>query len=251
MKSSEYYAQVKDKIDALSADKALTPSMPVMHFLAIAELCVERALTYKESLVKAKFDMTKIDLLTTYIGAMRECQAAWSNVQFDTPETGKAWKVKQAEGETVSYELSKALALAFHDDENMMDKLQRVNEGGSNADKIQDLSELVYMSRANLDTLIAQTEITAEYVDKAGELATVLGSLHAKAIVDKSNLPEFRVTRDKNYTLMDEIIREVERRGQYAFRNDKTKSGYFNFSYKPVARRKKTAETTTTPVQAS
>lgn len=249
MKPIDCLTLVKDTIDSVPLESALQPSMPIRAFLGITEICIERAERNKEALAKAKFDIKKLDDLRTLAGALRETHSAWSDVQFDSPETSLLWKAKQAEGEEVRFELVEAFLLAFHDDETIMAKIAAINEGASNADQIQDINELVYTARNNIDVLERETEITRAFLDKASELAGELGAIYAKAVVDRSELPETRITRDRNYTLMYNIIKDIERRGQYAFRNDDRKAAQFSFSYKPVARKKKAAPVVAEPVK--
>jgi hypothetical protein len=45
------------------------------------------------------------------------------------------------------------------------------------------------------------------------------------------------------------IIKNIERRGQYAFSKDERNAAQFSFSYKPVARIKKAASAVTEPVK--
>ena len=99
----------------------------------------------------------------------------------------------------------------------------------------------LYYAQNNKENLIAETELTEEILNESAELAVELGLIYAKVIVDESTSPEVRVLRDKTYTIIEDAMKEIERRAHYAFRNSPEKASAFTFNYKPAKKRKKAA----------
>lgn len=239
MDNAESFAQVKGTIEAFPLDKTRSPSRPLRDFISTAEYALGLALKKKDVLRRAKFDYSKVDDLKMYIGSFRHLSSAWQDVQFDNPESSQIWKAKQAEAEVVFFELIEALRLAFYDDENMQNKIRVILEGGSIADSIQDLNDTVYLTDQNRDKIFEETELTQEIIDKAATLASELGQLYASVKIDRSSSQDALILRNKTYTLIEDIMDEIERRGKYAYRNDPKSSVLFSFAYRPIKRRKK------------
>jgi hypothetical protein len=239
MDNAQCFSLVKGKIEALGEESTRSPSMPIIIFIQMSEIQTERARKEIEALKRVRYNPARLQDIPAYLGSLRHLSAAWLNVQFDKPETRRVWMEKQALGEVSRFELREAIELAFYDDEIMMGKLQAINHGGSNADEIQELSDLVYLAQNNKEKLIEETELTEETINESAELAVELGQIYAKVVVDESTLPEIRVLRDKVYTIIENEMKEIERRARYAFRNSPENASLFSFSYKPAKRKNK------------
>lgn len=247
MDNAKLFEQTKGKIVAFPSAQARNPSMPLRRFLQMAEILLELACQHKEALTRAKFKYSLLDGIPELIGALRHLMSAWTDVQFDKPETQVIWKTKQAEGEKARFELIAALRLVFHNDESMLAKIKAINEGGSNDDMIQDLSDIVYIVRDNLQVLLDETELTVEMVDNAAVLAAELGQIYAKAVIDRSKSNELLQLRNKTYTMIEDVMEVIERRGEYAYRDEAKLAALFSFTYTPIKRKQKqTAETEAT-----
>ncbi len=149
--------------------------------------------------------------------------AAWTDVQFEKPETQKVWVVKQTEGQEARFELISGLETAYPDDEDVANLLSNIREGGSNPDEIQDLNDLVYACEKRIDVLEVETDITKEYLKQVAELAAELGQIYAKAVADRTKEPSVRLERDKAFTLVDNIMMEIQRRAHYRYRKNDRK----------------------------
>jgi len=239
MTNAEAHEQKKAHIANLPDKEARTPDMPMRYFVQRASVQVELALLNKAEL-EPKLDYTLVNQAPPLISALRHIMAAWNDVQFDTPETQKLWIVKREEGEDARFELIAGLEAGYPGDEDVENLLAAIREGGSNPDEIQDLSDLVYACDKRIDVLEVETDITREYLKKVAELAAELGQIYAKAVVDRTKEPSVRLERDKAFTLVDNIMFEIERRTNYRYRQNDRKRAQFKFEYKS-AKRKKTA----------
>lgn len=120
------------------------------------------------------------------------------------------------------------------------------NDGGSNSDMIQDLSDIIYIVRENLQVLLDETELTVEMVDNAAVLAGELGQIYAKAVIDRSKSNELLQLRNKTFTMVEDVMEEIERRGFYAYRDNPKVASLFSFTYTPIKRKQKEAVETET-----
>lgn len=91
-----------------------------------------------------------------------------------------------------------------------------------------------------------ETDIIREYLKQVAELAAELGQIYEKAVVDRTKELSVRLERDKAFTLVDNIMFEIERRGHYRYRKNDRKYDQFTFEYK-ATKRKKTAAKETVP----
>lgn len=239
MDNEKLFEQKKDKIVSYPSAQTRAPSMPLRYFLQLSEILLELARQHKEALTRAKLKYSMLEGIPELIGALRHLMSAWTDVQFDKPETQVTWKTKQAEGEKARFELIAALRLVFYNDEAMLAKIKAINEGGSNSDMIQDLSDLVYIVRQNLQILLDETELTVEMVDNAAVLAAELGQIYAKAVVDRSKSNELLQLRNATYTMIEVVMEEIERHGYYAYRDDSKMAALFSFTYAPIKRKQK------------
>jgi hypothetical protein len=237
MTNAGAYGNKKAHIANVPDSEARTPDMPMRYFVQRATVQVELAQLNKAEL-SPKLDYTLVDQAPELISALRHIMAAWTDVQFDTPETQKLWITKQAEGEDARFELISALEAAYPHDEDVAKFLANIRTGGSNPDEIQDLSDLVYYAEKRIDILELETDITAEYLKQVAELAAELGQIYAKAVADRTKEPAVRLERDKAFTLVSDIMLEIERRAHYRYRKNDRKYEQFTFSYKPAQKKK-------------
>lgn len=239
MDNAGYFEQMKSTIEAFPSAKTRTPAMPLRELAKLADYAASLAQKHQVNLVKAKFDYSKVNTLIALNGGFRHISSAWQDVKFDKPETSQLWKEKQAEAEMVFFELVEALKLVYFNDENMLEKIRAILEGGSIADSIQDLNDIVYLVNQNPQKLYDETELTPEIVAKAAVLATELGQIYANAKIDSSSSSEELMLRNKAYTMVEDLIDEIERRGRYAYRNEQRTAVLFSFTYHPIKRKKK------------
>jgi hypothetical protein len=87
--------------------------------------------------------------------------------------------------------------------------------------------------------LLDETELTVEIVDNAATLGAELGQIYAKAVIDRSKSSEVLLLRNKTYTIIEDVMEEIERRGFYAYRDDNKLTSLFSFTYTPIKRKEK------------
>ena len=121
---------------------------------------------------------------------------------------------------------------AFRKDPDLFRKVQTIREGGSNADMLQDLSDLSVLGKENTDLLKGigfDLKLLSEAAQKANDLAVVLANANGEAGDDD----QAKELRDKAYTYMTLAVDEIRTTGQYVFwRDEDRKKGYVSSYFK-------------------
>lgn len=156
-------------------------------------------------LQKIKNDVSRLDKIVLHIQALTCQQATFADVRFDTPEAAKEFNKLRDEATEIWYELLAAMDYAFADDPNLLAKLGRIREGGSNDDLIQDLVGIKVVCESNLE-LLDKVKYENSYQDRIPFLSKSLRSLLSKATLDRSESPEVRILRDKICTILKKMV---------------------------------------------
>lgn len=238
---------VLDSVKAMPESIAKGIDIPTRPFLQIASRVCEAGRRDIERLRGSNYDVSKINTIGLYIGALREQSALYNNVVFDLPETQREFVKAREEAEEVRYEMLCAMDYAFANDENLCAKVSRIREGNSNADLIQDLTDAKVICESNI-ALLESINFDKTILDRIQPLTTRLSSLLAKATLDKQETPEQRLERDKLFTLLKGMLKELSMAANYTFRHDSEYASRYNINYTP--RKKKSKETSKNSVAA-
>lgn len=238
MNTTEDVQQLFSKIDGMPEDVAKDVDIPIRPFLQISGLILESGRRDQEVLKENKYDISQLEEIDLHINALTCQQAIFSDVRFDNPETAKQFIEERDEGIEIRYELLAAMDLAFADDPNLLAKLSRIREGGSNADLIQDLMDIKAVCESNLE-LLNTVKYEESYLERIPALSKSLLSLLSKATLDRSESPEVRILRDKIYTILKKMVNKLSRFGLYSFRHKPSYASRYSMTYTPRGRKPK------------
>ena len=239
-----------NELNSMTDLEAKSPSMPVSIMLQEAANLHEWCLKDKNALSAAGLDWTLVDDLELREGALRISQAKWSSEYKSYQDCQAEWKIASPEAFNLRDELIHHFYHALFEIPNEYSKVQRIDEGGSNADMIQDLIDLSELGMKHSEALTAigmdlslLDQARAKSFDLAGLLAKVNG-----AITETSPMLE---VRNKAYTHLKETLDEIRRVGQYVFwRNDVRLKGYasaYNRKMNQIRKRKENQESPESP----
>ena len=123
---------------------------------------------------------------------------------------------------------------------DLLAKVQTIREGNSNADMLQDHSDMSVLGKENPGPL-NKIGFDITDLDRAAEVADELSAVLALANGEDGDDVDAKELRDKAYTFMKIAVDEIRSTGQYVFwRDDDRKKGYVS-SYKKRTRKPKTA----------
>jgi hypothetical protein len=232
MATSAERQKLKDEIKAMPVTAAKPIDIPVRVFTQLAANIYERATRDANAIKKYNYDVAKIDRISLLIELLREASATYNDVQFDQPEMQKQFKKLREQAEWLRSEMLSAMDLAFAGDQNLQAKVAKIREGSSAADLIQDMSDAKVICESNA-ALLKAINFDKTVLDKIPDISTQLSQLLAKATVDKSGQPDLRIERDKIYTVLKDMILELNRYGRHAFRDDQKHAAAYSIAYTP------------------
>jgi hypothetical protein len=174
-----------DSIKAMPSSVAKDIDVPLRPFLQIAGRVCEAGIRDSLDLQKCKYDIAKLQPIALHIKALTELSAIYNDVQFDQPDTQKAFVTLREEAERICSEILSAMDYAFSADENLMGKISKIREGNSIADLIQDLVDAKVICENNL-SLLQQINFDETLLEQAQTVSSQLADLLAKSTLDKS-----------------------------------------------------------------
>jgi len=168
------------------------------------------------------------DEMETRIGVLRYAQSVWNKDQYTKEEAQQEWDELSPKAYDLKNEIEHSLRFAFRKRPDLLRKVQGIEEGTSNADLVQDLSDLATLGNANLPLLTAVNFDEAK-LDQAANEASDLSVLLARANGERKEQSSPKITRDKAYTYLKEVVDEIYEAGKYVFWKDEArKRGYLS-----------------------
>jgi hypothetical protein len=198
------------------------PKIPVSIALQEAENLLEWCSKDKEALIRAGLDWKLVEDLPLRIGALRVSQAKWVSEYKDYKDCQAEWKIASPGAFSLRNELVHHFYHALYNIPAEYSKVQRIDEGSSNADMIQDLidlSELGMKHTTELEAIGLDLSLLDTARAKSFELAELLAKVNG-AFRESSPLQK---TRNKAYFHLKKAVDEIRRVGQYVFWRNKDK----------------------------
>lgn len=219
MSNKTDYLEKLEKAKALDLNEIKTPYMPMGIFLQEAEDLHHTALKDKEALMAAGLAEDVINDLNITAGATREAQSIWMQNLQTRKDAEQRWKDESPAAFDLRDQLLHTFRYAFRASDDLLSRLTEIEEGGSNADMIQDLNDLAVMGLNNPEALAA-INFDPTLNDKAAKLSADMADLLAMANGDKNEDNESLNMRNRMYTLLKNLVDEVRQCGKYVFWRD-------------------------------
>ena len=230
--SKENFDSKKAILEAMDNDQIKSPNMPVDVALQEAEDLYVWCQDDKDMLKKTGLNWGLVTDLQVRTGACRYVQSEWQKDYRTLKDARREWKEKSPAAFDFRNELVHDFYFAFAKMPELYSRTQAIAKGNSNADMIQDLSDLAVLGNANKAALTA-IGFDLTKLDKAAGLSEEMADLLAKSNEQKMKDNKLRILRDKAYTHMKEAVDEIRRCGQYAFWKDEQRyKGYVSLYHK-------------------
>ncbi len=240
--SEELITAKLDEINSSTELEPTKPTLPVSIALQEAENLFDWCTKDKEALVMAGLDWSLVDDLQTRAGALRVAQAKWSSEYKSYQDCQAEWKIEAPAAFNMRDELVHHFYHALFNNPNEYAKVQRIDEGTTNADMIQDLmdlSELGMKHTTELESIGMDLALLDDARAKSFELAELLAKVNGSV---QETSPTLEI-RDKAFVHLKVAVDEIRRVGQYVFwRNNLKLKGYVSRYFRTINQRSRKKE---------
>lgn len=217
---------LKEVIESIPDEKVLSPSIPVSNYVQEAEDLYKWSVEDIEKLRICGVDEDKLEDLLVRTGACREAQSEWSKELKSQKEAARIWSDKSPDAYDLREELLHTYQFAFRNNEELFTTLNNIREGSGHADMIQDLNDLVVLGNAQQE-LLQIINFNQSKIEQAAQMADEMAGILADANGEKLKESATRVTRDKSYTYLKELVDEIRACGKFVFwKNENRLKGY-------------------------
>ncbi|TRX70487.1 hypothetical protein [Carboxylicivirga sp. M1479] len=220
------YTQKLEEAKALANDQVLYPYMPISVYCQEAEDLAVWATHDLAQLAAAGLSETIITDLNIWSGATHHAQSLWMKEKKSQKEAEEEWATKSPLAYDFRNQLLHGLRYAFRKHPNLLALLAEIDEGNSDADMVQDLSDLSVLGIDNPE-LIQKAGISIEDMNKAATMSDDMGLLRARSNGEKHSGNEYLDIRNRMYTQLKTLVDEVRACGKFVFwRDSKRVKGY-------------------------
>ena len=239
---NDYNAKL-DVLKAIPTEEILTPTLPIDVFLQEAENLFHWCNADSEAFAKVGLSQNDLNDLPVRAGALREAQSLWFKDRYSQQEAQREWMELSPLAYDLRDDLLHAFRFAYRNDAVILSRVSGITDGTGHADMIQDLNDLAVLGRENPDALTA-IGFDGAKLDEAATQADEMADLLATANGDKAEQNASKVTRDRAYTHLKELVDEVRGAGKYLFWKDPQRlKGYRSQYWKKQSRKNDTPAT--------
>jgi hypothetical protein len=240
----------KDLLDHLDVIKAVPKEqmkycdMPIGIYLQECEKLHTRASADLPNLTAVGMTAELLAKLLPYTGALRTAESNWAELNTVRDDAKEAWKAEWPAFIEFRNDLIENMDFAYRNSEPLLKRLAIIKDGDSQADAVQDMTNLSVLGKANLAPLEA-IYFDATLLNKAAEDADRMGGLLGAVNGEMYVEDEIKVIRDQAFTLTKQVVDEIRKYGRFVFRNDPKIAKSYSSKYsrdKSSAYRRKLAE---------
>jgi hypothetical protein len=247
------FEQILPELNAIDTRKTSYPKIPVATALQEAEDLFVWCQEDKAQLERAGLNWQIPSGLPKRAAVCRYLQSLWEKETKIYSSVQREWKQKSTEGFALRNELLRHFNFAFRNHPGILSQVKLISKGSSNADMIQDLSDLAALGTEH-SKYLQSIGIDPELFRKAGILLGELAVLLAKYNGEmKEGNYKMKVLRNKAFLYLKEAMDEIRETGKYVFRNDDERyRGYISYYYKKHnqhAKIKRKVDSQTVPVE--
>lgn len=222
MSYQEDFEQWKESIENVPLEEVKSPNRPVDEIVERTEVLALDAAEDREALAGAGMDVSLIDRLTPLSGALRYTQANWVSEYRARREAQEQWKAESPAAFKLRDLLLHHASFGYRNRPDLLKKVQRIREGGSNADMVQDLVDAAALGEKYPEPLVA-INLDLALLQEARTVSHRMSELLAAANGASDESSETKILRDKAFTLLDEVDRTIREYGRYVFWQDDDK----------------------------
>lgn len=229
MSSETDLKTMQARIEARPVPELLKLDMPVDTTVAEGEKLVSVATEDKTKLVAANLDWTKVELLAVLVGALRQTQSNWNLIRFTSADAAAEWNRKILPAFEQKETVIHGMTYGFRLQPELLQKIDKMNEGSGDADFIQDCNDAVTLAQEN-EILLEAIKFPMVDVEVLVEIVDEMSKLLAKKDGAGPTSPK-KILRDKALAWTKELVEEIYACGQYVFWKDKERKTKYRSAY--------------------
>lgn len=222
MTNKKHYESIKKEIESIDSKDVRVPNVPIDRYLQDSEDLIRVAVEDAQKLIEVGLDSVYIKTLDQRCGAVRYLQSDWIKSSTEIKDAMQKWKEKSPEAYELRDNLLHYCRFAFRKDEKLMTVVRKIAEGTSNADMIQDLSDLASIGNNNKE-LLKKVNMDMKLLDSAEVLSDEMADLLAASNYAKDGGSKAKHIRDKAYTYLKEAVDEIREHARFVFHKDKNR----------------------------
>ncbi|MCZ4695488.1 hypothetical protein DWB61_11775 [Ancylomarina euxinus] len=230
MSDQQELIDIMEEIKVFPREKIKNFTTPISIYLNEADNLHTRANLDLLQLQEVGMSADLLDRLKHLTTALRRAQVNWKELKTEKQKAQSIWKQESKTLYELRKDLLEGMSFAFRKDENLMQHLREIKKGRNQADDIHDLSRLAVLGTRNLHLLEA-IHFDISLCDKAAKassrFAHILGAVNGHLYVED----EIKITRDKAYSLLKEVVDELRAYGRFAFRKKPNQQKSYTSSY--------------------
>ncbi|MEP1094032.1 MAG: hypothetical protein ABJG78_02920 [Cyclobacteriaceae bacterium] len=219
-------------MEAIPDGNTLAPNMPVEKFLQEAANISVWSAEDRTVLEGVGVAAAIFDTLPARIGALRYAQSLWAKERHSKEEAQLQWLEQEPVAVDLKNQLEHGFRFAFRLRQDLLNKVQEIEEGNGKEDLVQDLSDLAVLGLDNL-SLLEAVNFDVTQLQVAGTLSGTMSTLLAEVNGEKADSNISKLVRDKAYTYLKASVDEIRGAGKYVFwKDDKRRKGYLSFQHR-------------------
>ncbi len=238
MSNRDDYQSKLSTISQIPKDEVKSPDIPIEVYTQEAENLIQWCTQDREKLQSAGLDWALVQDLSVRAGACREAESIWFRTRFTQEEAMAKWKKLSPQAYDLRDSILHAMRYAYREQPELLNRVQDIAEGRSDADMIQDLNDVAVLGRANAEPL-SRINFEMALLDQAAARSDEMSQLLAEATGDKATDSAIKLVRDQAYTHLKEAVDEVRACGQYVFWRDEDRLKGYRSAYRRKKRQQR------------
>lgn len=215
--SKAQFEAIKRVLKAIPSKEVGAPKIPVDTFLQEAFDLYEWSKEDTDALYAAGLEDGLLEDLLVRARALQYIQALWNKERLSRGPARQALEKQLPKAHALKNDLEAAFRFAFRKHPRLLNKVQQIEKGSTEANMIQDLNDLAVLGRSQLPLLEA-IGFDIEKLHQSADLCRTISRLRAEVnSARKSN--QTKDLRDRAYSHLKTAVDEVRTTGRYVFRN--------------------------------
>lgn len=222
--------ELLDKIQSISDEQIIVPTIPIAIYLQEAENLAVWAKDDIDQLSKVGINISHIEDVKERIEACRVLQTEWINIKNCTSDAKIKWQKECKGGYALHKEILHDFNFAFRNHEDLIKLIKRIKLDHGFASLVQNLANLEKIGESNKQ-LLEKIHFNFNKLDKALHLSEILFFLRNNYKSSEENKHKQKVLRDKSYTYLKLLLDEVRLSGKYVFSGNKERLQGYKVNY--------------------